>query len=141
MSLTSHGPERSQDLIEIISGEIQTARDQTRPTSRQELANIVHARTGMSVGEALEFVDSYCDENAPGVPGYLQEEFAIPYLKVLAVFFTAISLFICYHGVRLYQDRKPGWVWLCIGVVLFGLGALSWVKSIEREVERSRKGR
>jgi hypothetical protein len=142
MSMSVQSPVDSQDLIDLISSEILLAREQTRPTSRQELATIVHKRTGMSHADAFEFVDRYCDDNEPGVPGYLQEEFAIPYLKVLAIFNAAVALVICYYGVMAYRAGRPGWwVWVCIGVCVFGLGALSWVKSLEREHERHLKRR
>jgi hypothetical protein len=132
--------EGSQDLIALVSQEILAARMATRPTSRQELANIVHERSGMPVSDAFEFVDRYCDEHEPGVPGFLQEEFAIPYLKVLAVFNAIVAIGLCYNGVRAYEAKSPHW-WAVVsfGVLFFGFSALSWVKSLEREVERNRK--
>jgi hypothetical protein len=139
MSSTSHGPEGAQDLIDLISTEIHLAREETRPTSRQELAHIVNARTGMPLTDAFEFVDRYCDENEPGVPGYLQEEFAIPYLKVVAVFFAIVAMVLCYNGVSLYRTAHPWWIWVTIGVLFFGAAALSWVKSLEREWDFKKK--
>ncbi|AIE84844.1 hypothetical protein [Fimbriimonas ginsengisoli] len=127
------------DLVGMIASEITRARDETRPTSRQQLADILHARTGMSVADAYQFVDTYCEEHEPGVPGYLQEEFAVPYLKVLGVANAVIALGLCYYGVKLYYVGKPYWIPVCIGVLFLGLGALSWVKSIEREYSRSKK--
>lgn len=138
-STTDKNPD-SPDLIALVSQEIRTARMETRPTSRQELANIVHQRAGMPMSEAFEFVDRYCDEHEPGVPGFLQEEFAIPYLKVLAVINAIIAIVLCYNGVESYKTKQhPWWAITSVGVIFFGLSALSWVKSLEREVERSKK--
>lgn len=132
----------SQDLIDLIASEILSARLETRPTSRQELANIVNKRTGMPVSDAFEFVDRYCDENEPGVPGFLQEEFAIPYLKLLGVIFALGSLVIVYYAVKAYQAHHPNyWIIACSGVCVFGFGVLSWVKSLEREAEQGKKKR
>lgn len=136
MTQDSSGPSELQTLVQT---EISKARNETRPTSRQQLADIVHARTGMPVADAFAFVDSYCDEHEPGVPGYLAEEFAVPYLKVVAVVNVLVAIGIFYNGVRVYHTGKPGWPWFSLGVIFFGLGALSWVKSIEREVERRRR--
>ena len=131
----------SADLVELIASEIRKAREEFRPTSRQQLADFVHRNTGMPVAEALGFVDLYCDEHEPGVPGYLQEEFAVPYLKVLAIVNALIAVGLCYYGATIYRQGKPYWIPVCIGVLFLGLSALSWVKSVEREFSRQKKGR
>jgi hypothetical protein len=141
MSSATQESNGSSDLVELIASEIRRAREETRPTSRQQLADIVHNRTGMPVAEAFSFVDIYCEEHEPGVPGYLQEEFAVPYLKVLAVVNAMIAVGLCYYGVTLYRTPKPYWIPICIGVLFLGLSALSWVKSIERELSRQKGGR
>lgn len=127
------------DLVGIITAEIQKARSETRPTSRQELAEAVHRQTGMSVKDAFSFVDTYCDEHEPGVPGFLQEEFAIPYLKVIAVINALLGLGICYYGIGLRHTNKPYYWWVCLGVVFFGLGVFAWVQSLERFAERRKR--
>lgn len=141
MSSAIEESSEAADLVELIASEIRKAREDFRPTSRQQLADVVHARTGMPLADAFSLVDLYCDEHEPGVPGYLQEEFAVPYLKVLAVVNALIAVGLCYYGVTLYHTNKPYWIALCIGVLFFGLGALSWVKSLEREYNRQKKTR
>jgi hypothetical protein len=126
----------------MVQGEIMLARSETRPTSRQQLADIVRERTGMPFNEAFAFVDTYCEENEPGVPGYLQEEFAVPYLKVVAVVNVLIGVFLIYRGVQLYHTERVSWGWYCGGVLFCGAAAFAWVQSLEREVLwRKRKGR
>jgi len=129
------------DLVGLVQGEIQSARSETRPTSRQQLADVVRQRTGMPFAEAFAFVDTYCDENEPGVPGYLQEEFAVPYLKVVAVVNVIIGVSIVYHGVQVYRAGQQAWGWYCGGVLFCGLGVFSWVQSLEREVLWRKKRR
>jgi len=88
----------------------------------------------MPFNEAFAFVDTFCDENEPGVPGYLQEEFAVPYLKVVAVVNAAIGVFLIYRGVQVYRANQVSWGWYCAGVVFCGLAAFAWVQSLEREI-------
>jgi len=139
MSSTTKGPEDNVDLIQLIASEIKESREQYRPTSRQRLAELVQERTGMPHAEATALVDTYCEENEPGVPYYLQEEFAIPYLKVIAVLNVLCGIAACYYGVKVLKTSKPGWPWFCLGTTFCGLGALAWVKSLERYAARKRQ--
>jgi hypothetical protein len=141
MSVNAQGKESGVDLVELIEKEISTARDERRPTSRQQLAEIVNERTGMPVPEALTLVDTYCDEKEPAIPYYLQDEFAIPWLKAVAVINVVIGVAFLWYGVKVLRTvpAKPGWPWFCIGTIFCGLGAFAWVQSLERFVERRRK--
>jgi len=139
MSSATRESSGSHDLKDLVASEIRKAREETRPTSRQQLADMVHARTGMPAAEAYSFVDTYCEEFEPGVPGYLQEEFAVPYLKVIAIFNVIIAIALCYYGVKIYRVNPKYWVYVSGGVVFLGFAALSWVKSLEREMDRARK--
>jgi len=142
MPSTTQNPGETPDLVGLVQGEIQLARSETRPTSRQQLADIVRQRTGMPFADAFAFVETYCDENEPGVPGYLQEEFAVPYLKVVAIVNVIIGSVIIYRGVQVYRANLPAWGWYCAGVVFCGLAVFTWVQSLEREVLwRKRKKR
>lgn len=131
---TTKDSEGSLDLVELVKGEIRLAREETRPTSRQQLADIVHRRTGMPFQEAFSFVERYCEEHEPGVPGYLQEEFAVPYLKVIAIINVAVGVGLIWNGVNVLKKQHPAWGWFCAGVLFCGLGVLSWVQSLEREI-------
>src|SRR5688500_10236048 len=80
MSTVTSKP-RTEDAISLIEGEICRADQERTPISRQTLAQLVNQKTGLPSADAVALVDEFCEERAPGVPYYLQEEFAIPYLK------------------------------------------------------------
>lgn len=143
MSVNTQGNDSGTDLVELISKEISLARDERRPTSRQQLAEIVNDRTGMPVPEALTLVDTYCDEKEPAIPYYLQEEFAIPWLKAIAVLNVVIGVAAIWYGVKVLRTTppKPGWPWFSLGTIFCGLGVFAWVQSLERFAERRRKRR
>lgn len=134
MSPSTQDTSGPTDLVGLVQGEINLARAETRPLSRQQLADVVRQRTGMPFADAFAFVETYCDEHEPGVPGYLQEEFAVPYLKVVAIVNALIGMGIIYRGVGVYNKHLPAWGWFCAGVVFCGLGVFAWVQSLEREV-------
>jgi hypothetical protein len=137
---TSPQKPRTEDAISLIEREIARSERERFPISRQMLADIVHAETGVAASDAWSLVEEYCDERAPAVPGYLQEEFAIPYLKVIAVLNAIAAVAVYWVGVNVYRSTgKPLWPYLCVGTIIMGLGALSWVKSLERYVERKAK--
>jgi hypothetical protein len=129
------------DAITIIEREVREAEGERRAISRQELAELVHASTGIPTAEAFTMVDRYCDEHAPAVPHYLAEEFAIPWLKGVAVLNIAIAIGFYYWGIKLARLGQPGWPYLVAGTIFLGLSALAWVKSIERYAERRAKKR
>lgn len=139
MSTPTKGPDHPVGHVDIIQNEIQKARDDRRPTSRQQLAEIIRERTGMPVNEALPIVDAYCEAEEPAIPYYLQEEFAIPYLKFVAIMIVVGGLFFIYYGVTEQRKGRPAYVWYSLGTVVIGLGVFAWVQSLEKYVERRRK--
>lgn len=139
MSSPTQGPETPATHLDIIQSEIKQARDDRRPTSRQQLAEIIRDRTGMPVNEALQIVDAYCEAEEPGIPFYLQDEFAIPYLKFIAIMIVLGGIAFIYYGVTVQRSGKPAHVWYSLGTVTMGLGVFAWVQSLEKYVERRRK--
>src|SRR6185312_12332335 len=107
--------------------------------SRQALADLIHRGTGMPHSDAVRLVDRYCDEHAPSVPHYLQEEFAIPYMKVLAILVAVVSIAVFYYSVVVYRSGKPNHYWLVAGTLLLGVACLFWVKSLELWAARKNK--
>lgn len=136
---TSRAQPEASDPISYIEAEVAAAETDRRAISRQMLADLLHERFHLPVAEAFTMVDAYCDERAPAVPHYLAEEFAIPYLKVVAVINVVISLGLYYWGIQVLQKAKqPAWPYFCIATIFVGLGALAWVKSLERFAARKR---
>ena len=140
---TSQIKPRGEDAINVIERELVSAETDRRPISRQMLAESVHSETGMPASDAFALVEQYCEEKAPAVPGYLQEEFAIPYLKVIAVLNVIVGIVVFWLGVNAYRSpaKTPMWPYLCIGTIFCGLGAFAWVTSLERYAERRAKRR
>ena len=132
---------QNTDAITLIEREIIDSENERRPLSRQMLAELVNQRTGMPVADAFTLVDGYCDDKAPRIPHYLQEEFAIPYLKVIAAINIAITLGVYYWGIQVSRKGLPAWMYFTVGTLFLGLSALSWVKSLERYAERKAKSR
>jgi hypothetical protein len=131
---------RSEDAITLIEREIARAESERTPISRQMLADLLHEQTAMPLSDALPLVEEFCESRAAWVPGYLQEEFAIPYLKVLAIINVIIAVVVLWVGVNAYRSAgKPMWPYLAIGTLICGLGAWFWVVSLERYAERRKK--
>ena len=141
MSSPAHGSDKGVGHVDIIQGEIQKARNDRRPTSRQMLAEIINERTGMPVAEALHIVDAYCEAEEPAIPYYLQEEFAIPYLKFVAIVIALVGIAFVWYGVMQQRLGKPAYVWYSLGTVVIGLGVFAWVQSLEKYVKRRRQRR
>lgn len=141
MSSPAHGSDKGVGHVDIIQREIQKARDDRRPTSRQMLAEIINERTGMPVSEALHVVDAYCENEEPAIPYYLQDEFAIPYLKFVAVIIALAGIGFFWYGVTLQRVGKPAYVWYSLGTIIMGLGVFAWVQSLEKFVQRRRARR
>ncbi|MEZ0325664.1 MAG: hypothetical protein ACAH95_07140 [Fimbriimonas sp.] len=136
---TSQLKPRGEDAISLIEREIARAEFDCRPISRQMLAETVHTETGLTTSDALALVEQYCEEKAPAVPGYLQEEFAVPYLKVIAILNVAVGVTIFWFGVNAFRSKAAVWPYLCVGTIFCGLGAFAWVVSLERYAERRAK--
>jgi hypothetical protein len=128
-----------EDAISLVQREIARAEDDRKPISRQMLADIVQEQLGLPHADAFSIVDRYCEDNAPAVPGYLQEEFAIPYLKVIAIINVIVGLGIFWMGVLKWKQSNPIWPYLTVGTIFCGLGVFAWVQSLERYAERRKK--
>ena len=127
------------DCIALVESEIAAARQERRPTSRQTLANLVVKRTGMPPKEALAIVEAFCEEREPAVPEFLESEFVIGWLKVIAVLQAIVGLVFFYYAKRAHESNQPIWIYLMLGTILLGFAVLSWVKSLEREYDSSKK--
>jgi hypothetical protein len=127
------------DALNLLSQEVSNAEAERRPVSRQSLTDMLVTSAGIPAGDASNLVHEYCDENAPAIPHYLAEEFAIPYLKVIAVVNVIVALGLYYWGIQVFRlGKQPAWPWFCVATIVTGFAALAWVKSIERFAARKR---
>ena len=124
--------------IELIATEIAKADFDRIPTSRQRLGQQVTAKLGFPPGEAYRLVDEYCDDKAPGVPHYLQDEFATPYLKVLAVVNSILGIVSAYWAAHTWQSGKTSWPWFITTALLVGFAGYAFFKIVQKESEKLR---
>lgn len=129
------------DPIEVVRQEYQECLQKLSPTSRNLLAKHLAATTGMSTKEALEVVDRYCDEDNVPIPAYLSREFAVGWLKVLAVMVIVMAGVVLWYGRTLHQQRTYPWGLWCVGAVLCGLAVLIWLKSLDLEAANEKVDR
>lgn len=122
--------------IELIANEIARAESDRIPTSRQKLSVLVTSKFGIPAADAANLVDEYCDDKAPGVPVYLQEEFEMPYLKVMAIVSSIAGVGVIYYGSRQWHLGKLSWPWFILGAVLVGTASYSWFKTIQQELAK-----
>jgi len=122
--------------LEFVEREIAKSNDDRVPTSRQKLSHLVFTSFGIPLAEATKLVDEYCDEKAPGVPYYLQEEFESPYLKVMAVVSSIAGIGVLWNGANLWHRQKSSAAWFIVGALLVGAAGYSWFKTIQQEISK-----
>ncbi len=124
---------------QLIAGEIAKMNDDRIPTSRQKLSQLVFSTFGIPIAEATKLVDEYCDDKAPGVPYYLQEEFESPYLKVMAIFSSIGGIGVLWYGAAIWRAAKTSWPWFILGAVLVGTAGYCWFKTVQKEIAKKDK--
>ena len=103
--------------------------------SRQGLANLVQKRTGMPPKDATAIVGAFCDEKEPALPEFLESEFVIGWLKVIAFGLVIVGGVFYFYALKAHDHSNPVWPWLVLGTVFVGTAVFSWVKSLEKEFE------
>jgi len=139
MATTNQPSEQNVDCLAIVQAEIEAARKEQRPMSRQALVNLVHRRTGMPLKDAAVIVEAFCDEKEPALPEYLASEFVVGWLKVLAVGQITVGVVFFYYASRAHERGEPIWIYMVLGTVFAGFAVLAWVQSLEKEVENKDK--
>lgn len=119
------------DPVELVKTGIDTARSESRPISRQLLAEMVITKTGMKSDQAWLLVDAYCEEHEAAIPGYLRSEFNMHWPKVIGVMVAAGGLVIGWLGIRAGNGGKVAWPYYACATLVFGFGALMFVHSLE----------
>ena len=138
MASTVDGIPISTEHIEFVKSEYEASRIALMPTSRNSLAKHLALKTGQPLKEALAVVDQYCEDNNVAIPDYLGKEFAVGWLKVLAIANMVLSLGMFWYGRTLHmQHVQPYAVW-CVAVIFLGLAVLSWIQSLEKEAENTK---
>jgi hypothetical protein len=131
--------EVSTDHLALVQGMYEEASNSLTPTSRSMLAKHLSEKTGTPYKIALQVVDVYCEQNGVPVPDYLGREFNVGWLKVVSVLLMVIAVGACVYGRTLHtQQRNPTVVWV-FAALFGGLAVLMWVKSLEAEVDNSKK--
>ena len=126
-----------QELEQLLGDEIAKARSEARPISRLSLIKLLQTQYTMNGHEAEEFVDTYCEEKAPGVPTYLSNEFGVPYLKVLAIFNIVVGIALLIVAAVTMSRAVNGYlIWLGLGLLFVAGAAFSWVQSIKPEKKK-----
>jgi hypothetical protein len=120
--------------VERVAQEIAIAERDRIPTSRQMLTQLVTTNFGIPQADAANLVDEYCDENAPGVPVYLQDELESPFLKVMAVLNSVLGIAALWNGSRIWHMQGKSWPWFIFGAIFVGAAGYAWFKTIQREI-------
>ncbi len=121
-----------------VAQEIARAEYDRVPTSRQKLSQLVAAEFKIPLPDATNLVDEYCDDQAPGVPYYLKDEFESPFLKVMAVVNSILGIFVLWRGANLWRLQKTSWPWFVVGAFLVGCAGYCWFKTIQQELAKNR---
>lgn len=135
MATVNHPSGENVDCIALVQQEIASAREQRRPMSRQGLATLVQKRTGMPPKDALAIVAAFCDEKEPALPEYLESEFVIGWLKVVAVGLVVVGIVFFFYAQKAHSRGDAYWPYLLLGTVFVGTAVFSWVRSLEKEFE------
>jgi len=123
--------------VELIATEIAKADFDRIPTSRQKLGQLVSSKLTIPPAEAYKIVDEYCDDKAPGVPHYLQDEFNTPWLKILAVFNSIAGIGFLYWAAHSIKIGKPSWPYFLVAAAFVGLAGYSFFKVVQKETAAS----
>lgn len=122
------------ELEKVIFDELMAARSENRAVSRHMLSQKLHEAKGVHPKDAFAVVEIYCEESAPSTPEYLSSEFMVPYLKMSAFLFAAISIMIIAYSTAEVRQGRPPWGWgILVGGVFLGFSASGWIKSLFRE--------
>jgi len=134
MPSLDEGQTPKERAIERIAQEIARAEYDRIPTSRQKLSQMVFAEFKIPLPDAANLVDEYCDEKAPGVPFFLQDELESPFLKIAAVVNSILGIGFLYYGAHQWRAQKPSWVLFVLGAVFIGLAGWSFFKILHKEL-------
>ena len=119
--------QQTLEVIRHVEFEIADARRNNRVISRQDLARYASQKTGIPTKKLFDVVDIYCDEQAPGIPGYLSKAVEKPFLKIFSVVNAILLIASCLVGVALLRKSLMAWpAFLLAGIFLIFAVVMFW---------------
>ncbi len=132
MPSLDEGQSPREKALERIAQEIAKADQDRVPTSRQKLSQTLAAELKLPGSEANRLVDEYCDDKAPGVPFYLQDEFAKPYMKWSAIINSVLALIAAIYAANVMHNGRMSWPWFALAAVLLAFAGFSAIRAIQQ---------
>ncbi len=124
--------EQVMHVIQHVEIELAASRKESRIISRQTLAEYAGLRMGLTANQVSYVVEHYCNENAPGIPGFLSSQVETPVLKVAAMINLALGVVACLVGLFLANKSLPAWPAFALGGAFFLFGIIAYVKSLNQ---------
>lgn len=124
--------EQVMHVIQHVEVELAASRRENRIISRQDLSEYAAVRMGMQAKQVAYVVDHYCDQNAPGIPGFLNRQVETPVLKVAAIINLALGVVACVVGLVLANKGLLSWPGFAVGGVFFLFGIISYTRSLRQ---------
>ncbi len=120
---------QTMEVIHIVEREIAQARAEDRVISREHLVQVVSQETKMQ-GKLFDYVvEQYCDQNAPGIPGFLRSDVESPFLRIATVVNVLLMLGSGIAGVVRFSRGEASWPFFVASVVFCGLSLLTFYNS------------
>ena len=116
-------------VIKHIEFEIADAKRSERVISRTHLAKYAAGKMGLSAKQVIDVVEIYCDEHASGIPGFLQHDVEMPFLKIVSVVFLILLVGASIIGLFLAQRGQPFWPAFGAAFVFFVIALVTYIRS------------
>lgn len=122
---------QTMKVIELIEVEIGRARQEHRVISRSQLAGHAAQRLGLSAKQVEHVVDFYCDEHAPGIPGFLSKDVESPVLKMAALINCVLLVVASIVGLYLANRGLMAWPAFVVAGIFFLVAIVTYLKSTQ----------
>ena len=123
----------------FVFEELMASRREGRAVSRHMLSQRLHENKGLPPKASYALVETYCETEAPSVPEYLGNEFAVPYMKVAAFIFAILgSGLVVYSSLRITSGKGQWWWGFGVGSVVLLYSLSGWLRSLFREASLDR---
>ena len=126
---------QTMEVIHILEREIASARSEERVISREHLVRLVHVQTKYSPKLYEFIVEQYCDENAPGIPGFLRSDVESPFLRIATFVNVILMLISGIVGVVRFSRGLPSWPFFIASVAFCGISLLTFYNSSKASTE------
>ena len=119
-------------VIQHVEVELAASRKENRIISRQDLSEYAAVRMGLQANQVAYVVDHYCEQHAPGIPGFLSRQVETPVLKVAALINLALGVVACLIGLVLANKGLASWPGFAFGGVFFLFGVIAYIRSLNQ---------